>query len=63
MRKLIFTAVLFGLSLNIYAGQVGESQMAECTESVQSPRSQETVVVSDNSSSSSESQESSASDR
>lgn len=63
MRKLIFTAFLFGLSLNIYAAQIGESQMAECTESVQSPRSQETAVISSDSSASTQSEESSATDR
>lgn len=63
MRKLIFTTALLGLSLNIYAGQLGEDQMANCTESHQSPRSQETVVVSDNASGNSQSQESTNNER
>lgn len=54
MRKFIFTMMILGLSLNIYAGQLGEKQMAECTESVQSSRSQEGVAVKENTSSSKE---------
>jgi|GEM_PF-4195937 hypothetical protein len=50
MRKLIFTGLILGLSLNIYAAQVGESQKLNCTESDQSSRSQEQIKVEANSS-------------
>ena len=48
MRKLIFTGLILGLSLNLYAAQVGESEKVNCTESDQSARSQEKIQAQDN---------------